>query len=60
MWIERDASASGARHLRDEYNSVSTKYDQENPQGYYDLRMLHNMFIPFSVGFGIYNIFNPK
>ena len=43
-----------------EYNSIKTAYDEENPQEYYDLRMLHNMFIPFSLGYGIYNIINPN
>lgn len=60
MWIEKDASIRGARHLKKEYNSIKTAYDEENPQEYYDLRMLHNMFIPFSLGYGIYNIINPN
>lgn len=59
-WIERDASARGASHLKDDYKDVKIKFDQDNPQEYYKLRMLHNVFVPFSVGFGIYNLFNPN
>ena len=67
LWIERDASIRGAEHLSEEFEKKENKlillkehYNKNYPQDYYDLRMLHNMFIPFSVGFGIYNIIVPN
>lgn len=62
IWIEKDASARGINHLRDviDDNSVINYYNKDNPQNYYEWRMLHNMFIPFSILFGIYNIFYPN
>ena len=67
LWIERDASIRGAEHLSEEFEKEENKlillkehYNKNYPQGYYELRMLHNLFIPFSVGFGIYNIIVPN
>ena len=59
-WVERDATSRGINHLKDEINDASIIYLNKNyPQGFFENRMLHNYFIPFSLISGIYNIFNP-
>jgi RHS repeat-associated protein len=59
-WVERDATSRGIDHLKDEINDSSMIYLNNNyPQGFFENRMLHNYFIPFSLISGIYNIFNP-
>ena len=62
MWIEKDASARGINHLKNKLTeSEITKFNNDNnPQEFYEYRMLHNMLFPFSILFGIYNIANPN
>lgn len=62
MWIEKDASARGLNHLKNKLtqDEIRRFNIDNNPQEFYEYRMLHNLFIPFSILFGIYNICNPN